>query len=205
VSENKDGSRSYDAPNADALAEFMKSGWRATPLLGIQPSPAIKYVANRTKTLSAKYPGIRLIIPAGGLKQRSNDTDYRFRAHSDFTYLTGLSTSDTTPDSVLVLEPSNAGHTPILFLHPRSSRESDQFYRNARYGEFWVGRRMTLDETREKYGIATRDIASLEALLSNPVNSLIIRGQNALVDSKVAQSKQALEELATYLYEMRLI
>ena len=205
MSENKDGSRSYDAPNADALAEFMKSGWKATPLLGIQPSPAIKYVANRTKTLSAKYPGVRLIIPAGGLKQRSNDTDYRFRAHSDFTFLTGLTASDATPDSVLVLEPSNTGHTPILFLHPRSSRESDQFYRNARYGEFWVGRRMTLDETREKYGIATRDIASLEALLSNPVNSLIIRGQNALVDSKVAQSKQAEEELATFLSEMRLI
>ena len=205
MSENKDGSRGYDAPNADALAEFMKSGWRPTPLLGIQSSPAINYVSARTKTISAKYPGIRLIIPAGGLKPRSNDTDYRFRAHSDFTYLTGISASDATPDSVLILEPTATGHQPILFVHPRSSRETDQFYRNARYGEFWVGRRMTLEETKEKYGMATRDIAALEEVLSNPVSSLIIRGQSSIVDSKVPEAKLAEEEFATYLSELRLI
>ena len=52
-------------------------------------------------------PGERLVIGAGGLKTRSNDTDFRFRPHSAFAHLTGLGT-DREPDAVLVLEPTDS-------------------------------------------------------------------------------------------------
>jgi Xaa-Pro aminopeptidase len=45
----------------------------------------------------------------------------------------------------------DAGHDALLFIHPRSPRDSDEFYKNARHGEFWIGRRMTLEETETKY------------------------------------------------------
>ena len=57
------------------------------------------------------FPGERLVIPAGVLQVRSNDTDYRFRPHSAFAHLTGLGT-DREPDAVLVLEPRDGPATP---------------------------------------------------------------------------------------------
>ena len=65
------------------------------------------------------FPGERLVIPAGGLKIRSNDTDYRFRPHSAFAHLTGLGT-DREPDAVLVLEPTDDGHDAALYFSPRA-------------------------------------------------------------------------------------
>ena len=80
-------------------------------------------------------------MPAGPYKVRSNDCDYRFRAHSAFAHLSGLG-AEKEPDTVLVLEPNEDGtHTALLFFKPRASRSSKEFYADARYGEFWVGAR----------------------------------------------------------------
>ena len=54
--------------------------------------PSAPHAARRRQAISAQFPGDRLVIPAGGLKVRSNDTDYRFRPHSAFAHLTGLGT-----------------------------------------------------------------------------------------------------------------
>ena len=79
-------------PFSDAFREFICADWA-----DYDPNPpaaipgAIAAAAHRD-LLSARYPGERLIVPAGGFKTRSNDTDYRFRPHSAFTWLTGLGT-----------------------------------------------------------------------------------------------------------------
>jgi Xaa-Pro aminopeptidase len=52
--------------------------------------------------------------------------------------------SDATADAVLVLEPSGDSHITYLYMNPRSTRDTDAFYRDAKYGELWVGRRFTL-------------------------------------------------------------
>ena len=56
----------------------------------------------------------------GRPKQRSNDTDYPYRAHSAFAHLTGWG-SDSVPDSVLVFEPTarRPRRHPVL---PRARR-----------------------------------------------------------------------------------
>ena len=51
---------------------------------------AARRAAQRREALSAAFEGDRLVIPAGGLKVRSNDCDYVFRPHSAFAHLTGL-------------------------------------------------------------------------------------------------------------------
>ena len=205
MTDEKDGSRKYDAANPAALAEFMKTGWAPTPLEGIVPSEAIPFCKARIEKLSKKYPGKRIVLPAGGLKVRSSDTDFRFRAHSGFSYFTGITAGDAVPDSVFILEPNTSGHEPLLFIHPRSPRDSSEFYRDAKYGEFWVGRRMTLEETTRKYGLAVRQIEDLESFLSNSKSTLIVRGENPIVDSKVSVDTDGEAELLTYLSEIRLI
>src|SRR5699024_427636 len=117
------------------------------------------YAARRRKALSAEFAGERLVIPAGSLKVRSNDTDYRFRAHSAFAHLTGLGV-DHEPEAVLVMEPVDPGtgdhgtdHEATLYFHPLAGRDSEEFYSNARTGEFWIGSRPTLGEMQARTGL----------------------------------------------------
>src|ERR1700712_4123175 len=101
-------------PGSDSFKQYISSGWaeRTDALPPAREQAA--YAAERRARISALYPGKRLIVPAGQLKQRSNDTDFPFRGHTAFTYLTGWG-ADSEPGSVLVLEPvgsaSGAGHT----------------------------------------------------------------------------------------------
>ena len=160
--------------------------------------------ARRTK-LSALYPDIRIVIPAGTFKVRSNDTDYKFRVLTDFAYLTGISASDSVPDSVLVLEPMPDGHQALLFIHPRSPRDTDEFHADRRHGEFWVGRRLSTDEAQKRYGISVRHIDSLPDLLSDDVETLALRGEDPVVDALVEKHRKREAKLKAILSEHRLI
>jgi Xaa-Pro aminopeptidase len=205
----KTGVRNYDAPNPQALAEFMASGWAPSPLEGIAPHEVCDFTAARRRELSKKYPGYRLVIPSGGLKVRSNDTDFPFRPHAAFAYFTGIVAEDALPDSILVLEPNNnstgLAHDAYLFVHPRQSRETDQFYRNSRHGEFWIGRRMTVEETEIKYGIATKPLSEFASFVKEDREAIILRGEDADCDALFEVRKKKEEEIAIALSEMRLI
>ena len=89
-------------------------------------------------TVSAAFTGQRLIVPAGDMKQRANDTDYPFRAHSAFAHLTGWG-SDSEPGAVLVFEPTGDGHDATVYFRERAGRDSEEFYANPAIGEFWIG------------------------------------------------------------------
>lgn len=195
---------SHDAPNADALGKFMSTGWAPSPLVGISEATVAAFTAVRRKKLSERFEGDLLVIPAGTLKVRSNDTDYRFRAHSAFSHLTGITASDAVPESVLVLEPKKHGHKALLFIHPRSARDTEEFYRDRVHGEFWIGRRMTLEETQRRYGIETRDIKTLKKFLSD-TDAILLRGHDAQVDKWVSKRKKRELDLEEYLSEARLI
>lgn len=121
---------------SDELAANMKSGWADTELHGLEPIAQAEHTAARRAALSARFPGERLVIPAGNLRTRSNDTEYAFRASTEYAYLTG----DQTQDGVLVLEPTAEGHEATIYLLPRSDRENGEFWLDGQ-GELWVGRR----------------------------------------------------------------
>ena len=122
------GENRSQRPSSPAFRDFITSSWAPRAASTVDPSPAAEYTAARRAALSDAFPGDRLIIPAGTLKQRSNDTDYRFRPHSAFAHLTGLGT-DQEPDAVLVLEPSAAGGpAPGRDLGPRAPRGTAALY-----------------------------------------------------------------------------
>ena len=197
--------RTHDIPTADAMTEFMKQGWAATALSDLTAHQSIAYTKIRREKLSKQYLGKRLIFPAGSLKVRSNDSDYQFRAHSAFSWFTGIVASDCVPDSVFVMEPTASGHEALLFIHPRSPRDNDEFYKNTRYGEFWVGRRMTLEETQVKYELSVRQIESISEFLQDKKETLIVRGEDLAIDKLVPEQADAEKEFLNYISVMRLV
>jgi len=199
------GTRLHDIPPSVDHLEFMTQGWADSPLKGVVAHQSVPFTKKRRAKLSKAYKGVRLVIPAGNLKVRSNDSDYVFRPHSAFSWFTGIGGIDAVPDSVLVLEPSKAGHDALLFIHPRSSRDEDEFFRNARHGEFWVGRRLTKEETEKRYGIIVRHIDTLPSFLKSKKKVLVVRGEDKAVDAIVKTTKVQDKEFATHLSEMRLI
>ena len=201
---SSEGKRIHDEAPSDKFAEFMRGGWAPSPLTGITPSPAVDYAVKRRAKLSEAFTGLRIVLPSGNDKVRSNDTYYRYRPHSAFAYYTGVQGVDANPDAVLVLEPNGNSHEAILFIMPRSTRESDAFYRDAKYGELWVGRRFTTDEAAQKYLIETRSVSELEKFLAEKKATVALRGLDRTIDSTVAAHDRD-NELSVFVSEQRLI
>ena len=197
--------RTHDIPIADAMVEFMKVGWAPSPLDGVTAHPSIPYTKIRRDKVSKQFVGKRLIFPSGSLKVRSNDSDYQFRAHSAFSWFTGIVASDCVPDSLFIMEPTADGHQGLLFIHPRSPRDNNEFYKNTRYGEFWVGRRMTLDETETKYALQVKQIESIEEFLSDKKGTLLVRGQDPAIDKLVVEDAESEKEFLNYISVMRAV
>lgn len=211
MSEEQPKPNSRGVPFSDAFKAFIPTGWAAYPSHLPQPLPATGWTQARRDSVSALFPGERLVVPAGGLKVRSNDTDYRFRPHSAFAHLTGLG-SDREPDAVLVLEPADSGHTPTLYFRPRAPRDAEEFYANARYGEMWVGTRESLAEMSALTALPVADSADLPEAIGKNLAGIPLRvlrdadaAITALVDSLDRRgSAEADAEFATALSELRL-
>lgn len=195
--------RVYDVAPSEIFAEFMKGGWSSTELTGITHDEVISHCVRRRAELSAAFTGTRLVIPSGAAKQRSNDTDYQYRPHTAFAYYTGVQGVEAHPDSVLVMEPSAGGHIPILFINPRSTRDTSAFYTDAKNGELWVGRRFTTSEAAERYGIEVRAVTELTGFLKGK-RAAALHGFDAAVDL-LAKSHTRDSELVEFVSVARLI
>lgn len=187
----------YEVPASDALVEFMRQGW-ADDDDAVERLPVAAPAAARRAALGERFAGERLVIPAGGLKPRANDTDYRFRADTAHVYLTGNQTSD----AVLVIDSGEA----TLFFRPRHAKSDDAFWRDGRYGEAWAGRRRSLAEAAELFGIPCRHVYELPEVLRGGGPTRVHRGVDPDVDALVAPHADggADRELAVFLSEMRL-
>ena len=169
------GARSQ-RPGSAAFRRFVASGWAPRPDALPERTEGARHAEPRRQRLSAAFPGERLVVPAGGLQVRSNDTDHRYRPHTAFAYLTGLG-ADTEPDCVLVLEPSatGQGHEAVLFFRPRAERDTEEFYADARYGELWVGSRPSLAEVSAATGLASRHLDELPDALVKDLGTVGVR------------------------------
>ncbi|HEY3506886.1 MAG TPA: aminopeptidase P family protein [Actinocatenispora sp.] len=201
--------RSHDPAFPEKYLEFMRGGWLDSSLTGLDALDQAPCHARRREQLSRAFPGETLVIPTGREKVRANDTHYPFRPGSDFAYLTG----EFDPDAVLVLRPVAGGHDAVLYLHPRSPRDTDEFFRDAQYGELWVGRRYTLGEKSALLAVETAHIGELEKVLDelDPARTRVLRGYDAAVDARIAVTGEGEtlgardRELATTLSDLRLV
>ncbi|MFJ9694536.1 aminopeptidase P family protein [Kitasatospora sp. NPDC101183] len=195
---------SHDLPVSPALDAHMATQWAPSPLPADLRVPGHDLFPGRRARLAAAFPGERLVIPAGRLKVRCNDLDYRFRPHSAYTWLTGL-TGEDQADHVLVLEPTGE---PVLYVHPRSPRSGGEFYRDRRYGEFWVGRRPDLAETAQLTGVRAEHLDDLGKLLTgSQPPTRVLAGVDPYVDETAGRPAPGSSdaELAAVLAELRLV
>jgi hypothetical protein len=88
MSERQAALPNRQTPFSDAFRAFIGQGWAPHPAELPARLPAAGPAERRRQAISRQFPGDRLVIPAGGLKVRSNDTDYRYRPHSAFAHLT---------------------------------------------------------------------------------------------------------------------
>jgi Xaa-Pro aminopeptidase len=187
---------SHDPAVPEKYAAFMRTGWGDREI-DLPPHAITPWAAARRARLAEMFPDERLVIPSGTFKVRANDTDYRFRSDTAHTYLCGNQTSD----AVLVLE----GGEATLYARPRSSRDTDEFFRDRQYGELWVGRRSSLEEISTSLALETRHISELADRLSSSAKTRVLRGVDATVDAALTADEGRDGELARVLSEMRLV
>jgi Xaa-Pro aminopeptidase len=82
--------------------------------------------------------GAAALVFTGSSKIRNHDSEYRFRPHSDFWYLTGF----REPDAVLVVVPRATEARSVLFLNERD-----------RAAETWTGRRLGVEAAPASLGV----------------------------------------------------
>jgi len=162
-------------PVSEAFAQYIASQWAERPDVLPSPREQASYAAERRSRISAMHPGKRLVVPAGAAKTRSNDTDYAYRAHSAFAWLTGWG-SDSVAGSVLVLEPTADGHDATLYFREAAGRDTDEFYANPEIGEFWTGPRPSLEHVAADLGLTTRTLAAFSDVLdATDAATLVVR------------------------------
>jgi Xaa-Pro aminopeptidase len=188
-------------PSPRVFVDQMTSNWQsADPLIEVHP--AVTYSALRRKKLGEHFAGKTLVIPTGNFKVRANDTDYRFRAGTDFFYLTGC----LEPDTVLIIAPSASGPRSTLYVPQRRDHQTHEFFTDSRYGELWVGARRGVIEAAGYYDIETAPLEHLEKDLASlrSTGILTVRGFDASID-KLIEPDDADAELVKELSEMRLV
>ena len=206
MTESIDANSNRRDPYSEAFKKFIVADWAPYSDELPETLPAAEYTPKRREALAAEFAGTTLVIPAGPLKVRSNDTDYRFRPHTAFTYYTGLG-EDREPDAVLLVN----GEGSRLYFRPRAPRTDREFYADPRYGEVWVGQRDSLEELQSAVGFECRAISELpEALREAGQQLLVIRDADpsvtALVDEARGDIATALDaELERSVSEARFI
>lgn len=162
-----DNNNRSTTPQSDRFLSHIMSGWSESDDTLPTQREAAAFAADRRAQIGAEYVGKRLVVTAGVMKQRSNDTFYPFRAHSAFSHLTGWG-SDSEPGAVLVLDPIDEArgsadtHEATLYFRERAGRDSEEFFANPEIGEFWIGPRPSLAQVAADLGIRTAPLESFE-------------------------------------------
>jgi Xaa-Pro aminopeptidase len=184
-----------------ALVEHMTSNWGTIDAVP-EVHPAATYCAQRRTRIGAMFTNKTMVIPTGNYKVRANDTDFRFRAGTDFFYLTGCD----EPDAVLVITSGDNGSHSTLYVAHRRDQKTHEFFSDARYGELWVGPRRGVTEAAAYYEIDTAPLENLEKdLVTHQGTEIVsVRGFDAFVDS-IIEAHDDDARLATELSELRLV
>jgi len=162
----------------------------------IAQAPYAAPAVPRSPRASRRAPG----DPRGQPQDRSNDTEYAFRASTEYAYLTG----DQTEDGVLVLEPTADGHKATIYCcrAPTARRR----VLAAQPGELWVGRRHSLTEAEQLLGIEAKDVRELAAALAEatgPVRNVTRPRRRHRERTHRQGDRRARRELRVHLSEAR--
>ncbi|WP_448808139.1 aminopeptidase P family protein [Agromyces bauzanensis] len=191
--------RTQPLPDTDAFRVYMAGDWgpierRADVAAGAGSAAR----AHRAK-LGEGFPGRTIVAAAGRAHVCSNDTEFPFRADSDFVWLT----SCQAEGAVLVMTPAGAGHDATLFLpEPVAAGDDDAFYTDPLRGELWIGPAAGLADWATALDLEVRPLGALEdALDALPADTLAAGAP----EPRLAERFAASAELAVALSAARLV
>jgi Xaa-Pro aminopeptidase len=188
-------------PVPEALLEWMKEGWVEPPGHYGSALPSASACATRRSALSARFPGIPLVVASGTEKVRANDTVFRFRPSADFVYLMGAA----QPREALVLAPaSESGHEAILFTEPDTDYSGSEFFTDHERGTLWVGPSRGLRTSQRLLGVKVLALDQLASTLAALEGVTIARGVDPTIDALVLPSEEGDQALASAISELRL-
>ncbi|MFA7633457.1 MAG: Xaa-Pro aminopeptidase [Thiohalomonadaceae bacterium] len=141
-----------------------------------------EFAKRRKRLMQAMSSDTIAILPTANEKKRNRDTEYPYRADSDFYYLSGF----PEPEAVAVLIPGRAHGEFLLFCRERDAEM-----------ETWHGRRAGLEGAISKYGaddaFPISDIDEiLPGLLENKKRVYYTMGAHADFDRQVMEGINAL-------------
>jgi Xaa-Pro aminopeptidase len=167
------------------------------------------YAERRHEVMESIGEDAVAILVANPPANRSNDTDYRYRASSDIVYLSGF----REPQTVLVLAPGHDEGAFALFVRPRDPEK-----------EQWDGRRAGVEGARERYGAdAAYPIDELDEHLPDYLEGREVLyytlGERAEFDARVTDwmhslrhrrheppaAPSSIRDVRDVLHEMRLV
>ena len=193
---------SHDIPMSDELKAAIALDWDPAPPM---PHPAradgAPFTARRRAAVSRAFPGQLVVVPAGSLKTRANDTEYAFRAASSFTWLTG----ETVADAVLVMTPNPFGHDAVVYVRDYAPPGDIAYFTSRLHGALWVGNVPSPSDTARVLGLITRRLGDLARDLEawRDRDAIVLTGFDAGVDALLPGASQS--RLGEVLDELRLV
>jgi len=186
-------------PQSKEFMKFIGSSWADRDNSLPKQAEVAPYASKRRAAVAKAFKGKVILIGAGDAKQRSNDTEYRYRAHSAFSHLSGWGVN-TVPGSILVIDARKTAKA-TLFFRETAGRDTNEFFANSAIGEFWVGARPSLKQVGALLNLPTKSLSDYEGFL-NAVNKKDIV---TLEDAAVAEfvSELRLVKDAYEIKEMR--
>ena len=192
----------YDMPLPEHLRAAISRDWEPAPPM---PHPArpdgAAHFARRRAAVSAQFAGQLVVVPAGTLTTRANDTDYPFRASGAFTWLTG----ETAEGAVLVLAPTASGHDATLYVREFAGAGQPGYFASRLYGAVWVGNVPTPADTAKVLDITTRGRGRLTSDLARHRDGecALLTGFDAEIDTLLPRGR--LDPLGRIIDELRLV
>ncbi|WBB68234.1 aminopeptidase P family protein [Micromonospora sp. WMMD812] len=136
-----------------AFTEYLSTGWGVPDRTPPVVPGAAEAAADHRARLAEALPGRTVVLAAGEAPVRSNDTTYDFRPDSDFFWLTGCAVES----AAVVLRDGDA----TLYLPPPAQPGDPGFFRDARYGELWVGAAPGPADWARALGVPVRPLGEL--------------------------------------------
>lgn len=158
------GTNRSRTPQSQKFLDYIGSGWADSDTALPSRAKVATFAAARRAAVAKEFAGKLILIAAGPLVTRSNDTDYRFRAHSAFAHLTGWG-ADSVADSVLVIDARKTESESILFFRETAGKTSQEFFANPTIGEFWVGQRPSLEQVSALLDLPTKSLGNLDGFI----------------------------------------
>ncbi len=203
IPDSAEETASHDVPMSAELRAAIAKDWDAAPPMPHPGRPDVAaFAARRRAAFSAKFPGELIVVPAGPLKTRANDTDYPFRAASSFSWLTG----ETAAESVLVMTPNESEHDSTLYLREYACPGEPDYFTSRTHGALWVGNVPTAAQTQQVLGIPTRGLGALKDDLEpwRDREAQVLVGFDAGVDALLPRRSDG-TKLTETLDELRLV